>query len=235
MLQAASPTMLTCSKCGAGVQPSHRFCGACGAPFQVVQARIMTNNERHAVLVACAVVGVIVLLGLIGGLMSGNATPARICELTHVLADPAVSKADFESSRLAYEADCGSRQQPDMAAYNRCCERMAQLNAQLEAERARVQPAKAVAATPERPRGFPVFNGTQPACLSEEALDELSKALVEDDRAVINDIERRGICLMPKAGTRVSILEGIFTVKVRAITPRGSLIMWVPREGLGYE
>jgi len=28
---------------------------------------------------------------------------------------------------------------------------------------------------------------------------------------------------------------GIFTVKVRVMTSNGSLIMWVPREGLGYE
>jgi hypothetical protein len=192
----------------------------------------------HVALVALSIVGGVGFVAV-----QANAPPSRVCELAHVPPALAGLEPNLEKVREEYESDCGSRQQPGMTAYNRCCERMRQLNIQIDAQRAQqidaqraqVQRATTVATTPERRRGFPVLNGSQPACLTEEALDELLKAIVEQDQVVVQDLERRHVCLMPRAGTRVSILEGVFTVKVRAITSQGSLVLWVPGEALGYE
>ncbi|WP_046079980.1 hypothetical protein [Halomonas sp. HG01] len=73
----------------------------------------------------------------------------------------------------------------------------------------------------------------QPACLSEELLDQLITASVDNDQRAIEYLLGNG-CIVPKSGVPVSVLDRSWTgtSHVRVYTDNGAFELWTVNEAL---
>lgn len=77
------------------------------------------------------------------------------------------------------------------------------------------------------------FSGNgQAACLSEELLDQLIMAAVQEDTRGFNYLLKNG-CIIPRAGVEVSVLDRSWTtVHVRAYAGDVAVELWTVPEAL---
>ena len=73
----------------------------------------------------------------------------------------------------------------------------------------------------------------QAACLSEDLLDQLLSAAVDNDTQGVNYLLNHG-CIIPKAGIKVSVLDRTWTgtAKVRAYVGDQAVVLWTVNEAL---
>lgn len=73
----------------------------------------------------------------------------------------------------------------------------------------------------------------QPACLSEELLDQLISASVDNDEKGVKYLLNNG-CIIPRAGIEVSVLDRSWTgtTKVRAYVGDQAAVLWTVNEAL---
>lgn len=78
------------------------------------------------------------------------------------------------------------------------------------------------------------LNGEQFACLSEQSLDEMTNAAVNEDKRGMRYLIDANRCILPKAGVPVSVLDSTWTgkVKVRAYIGDHAITLWTYREAL---
>ncbi|WP_280569352.1 hypothetical protein [Chromohalobacter sp. 296-RDG] len=73
----------------------------------------------------------------------------------------------------------------------------------------------------------------QPACVSEELLDQLLSAVTDDDDKGVEYLLNNG-CLVPRSGIEVSVLDRSWTgtTKVRAYVGDQAMVLWTVNEAL---
>ncbi|TQE98376.1 MAG: hypothetical protein FKY71_14160 [Spiribacter salinus] len=85
--------------------------------------------------------------------------------------------------------------------------------------------------TTSEPSG-PTLNPGYVACLTEEHLDQYTRASVNDDQRLLDDLMGR-VCLRTASHMEISLLEQGWTrAKVRVYTDERTLDLWTPIEAL---
>lgn len=75
--------------------------------------------------------------------------------------------------------------------------------------------------------------GEYEACISKELLDELTTAIVREDKFAWNHLMKNG-CIVTQEGVRITVLDTTWTgeAKVRAYIGNDSVILWTYKENI---